>query len=343
MSSPRKGQKRILETLRTASVSEPQPIRVLVVGVDFHESGIIELLGRHEQINFEVLSAGSSRECIEAMPQHRPDTLLLGDRLSGDERLELVRQVVGPVDAPPTILLTGPGDDQVSAEAMACGAYACVRKDSADYLTLGRTIHRLLVTYHLEEEERRLCSEVERLTVADELTGLQSRQHLEIMLDSECRRARRYGTQMSFLVIDVDGFELRADRYGGSEADQILRRIANLLSNSVRDTDVLGRHDGDEFWLLMPETGVDGAMQLAERLRFAVAAERLKQGESSEPITVSVGVFAPSCEQELQPEVVVERARAALEEAKASGENRVCAASWRAKGAEQFRRPWGES
>ena len=327
MFSRRTGQKRALEALRAASVREPETVRVLLVGADAHRSGIAELLDKHERINFEVLSVDTTVKCLEALREERLDLLLVDDNLPSEERLNLVRRVAQDTDSPLVVLLIGDRDERVAAEAMNCGAYDCVRKNSTDYLALGRTVHHLLVSYHQEEEERRLRGEVERLTVIDSVTGLHNRRHLEEALDSECRRAQRYGTKMSFLMIDVDDFKLSCDLHGRRVGDDILKQVATLLRKSVRTTDLLAHYDGDRFCVLLPETSHEGAMQMAERLRFAIAAERLVAGKGSEPMTVSLGVFTPKREDDLQPEVIVDRAQVALNEAKASGKNWVCGIS----------------
>jgi len=327
MFSRRTGQKRTLDALRAASAREPETIRVLLVGADAHRSGIAELLNKHERIDFEVLSVDTTVKCLEALDQERLDLLLVDDNLPSEERLNLVRRVAQATDSLPVVLLTSDRDERVVAGAMNRAAYDCVRKDSTDYLALGRTVHHLLISYHQEEEERRLRGEVERLTVIDTVTGLHNRRYLEEALDRECRRAQRYGTKMSFMIIDVDDFKPCCDLHGRRVGEDVLKQVAALLRKSVRATDLLAHYDGDKFCVLLPETSHEGAMQTAERLRFAIAAERLVAGKGSEPMTVSLGVFTPKREDDLQPEVMVDRAQVALNEAKASGKNRVCGIS----------------
>jgi diguanylate cyclase (GGDEF)-like protein len=125
-------------------------------------------------------------------------------------------------------------------------------------------------------------------------------------------------------MIDIDGFKLCNDRYGHLTGDDVLRQVAALTRDSVRDTDVVARYGGEEFCVLLPETSCEGAMKLAERIRAALAAQPLSVGEQPVSITVSIGVWGSSNSEELEPDTVLGYADAALMEAKAAGKNRVC-------------------
>lgn len=104
----------------------------------------------------------------------------------------------------------------------------------------------------------------------------------------------------------------------------MLRQVAALIRDSVRDTDILARHGGEEFCVLLPGTPCEGAMQLAERSRAAFAAQPVSVGEQLVSITVSIGVSGSSDSKDLEPDTVLGHADAALIEAKAAGKNRVC-------------------
>jgi len=125
-------------------------------------------------------------------------------------------------------------------------------------------------------------------------------------------------------MIDIDGFKACNDRYGHLTGDEVLRQVAALIRDSVRDTDIVARYGGEEFCVLLPETPCEGAMQLAERIRAAFAAQSLSVGEQLVSITVSIGVWGSSDSEDLEPDTVLGYADAALLEAKAAGKNRVC-------------------
>jgi diguanylate cyclase (GGDEF)-like protein/PAS domain S-box-containing protein len=173
-------------------------------------------------------------------------------------------------------------------------------------------------------EEKRLRDELQMLATTDPLTELYNRRYLAESLEKECRRASRYGRPLSCLMIDIDGFKLCNDRYGHLTGDDVLRQVAALTRDSVRDTDVVARYGGEEFCVLLPETSCEGAMELAERIRAALAAQPLSVGEQPVSITVSIGVWGSSDKEELEPQTILGYADAALLEAKAAGKNRVC-------------------
>ena len=172
-------------------------------------------------------------------------------------------------------------------------------------------------------QEKRLSEEVRRLKGRDELTGLHNRHYLTQSLETEWRRARRYGRALSCLMIDIDDFEAFNDSNGRAAGDALLRQIAELVRDSVRDTDVVARYTGGDICVLMPETPLGGAMTTAERLRFAIAALRFVADGRSVPITVSIGVFTHAETSRTGPDTLLDYAEAALRKAKATGKNRV--------------------
>ena len=179
----------------------------------------------------------------------------------------------------------------------------------------------------LTEELRVKNEELSVLALTDPLTGLHNRRYLAESLESECLRARRYGRTLSCLMIDVDEFKQWNDLLGHLAGDELLRRVAELIRDLSRTSDVVGRHGGDEFCVLLPETDPEGARRLAERIRGAVSSTHLLRQQRHGPVTISVGVYTASSNADLQPDAVLCGADAALRQAKAAGKNRVAVAA----------------
>lgn len=164
--------------------------------------------------------------------------------------------------------------------------------------------------------------EAEHLARFDALTGVLSRRALLEALDDEVERARRHDSALSCLMIDLDCFKSINDTYGHQFGDEVLHRIAQVISEHCRTNDHLGRYGGEEFLLILPETRIDGAIAFAERLRLAVADTRLNSAE--ERITLSIGV-TEWCRDVSSTRTLIADADRALLDAKAAGRNHVVA------------------
>ncbi len=172
-------------------------------------------------------------------------------------------------------------------------------------------------------ENARLHGMVERQALVDGLTGLANRRAAADALHREAARAERLQTPLSVVLADLDGFKDVNDEYGHAVGDEVLRAFAEVLRETVRESDVAGRWGGEEFLLMLPGADLGGAMQLAERVRMGLAARRI----SSAPdlcLTASFGVAEYSGES--NSEELVAAADSALYEAKRAGKDRVVSA-----------------
>lgn len=160
--------------------------------------------------------------------------------------------------------------------------------------------------------------ELEELSITDQLTGLYNRRHLGQALTTECERARRHGHPVSLLLLDIDHFKAYNDSHGHLAGDEVLRRVGQLLRETVRTGDCAARYGGEEFVVVLPNTGTDGAVDLAERLRQRMREEAFEGGT----VTASVGV-TQSPTKGFTPESLIAAADEALYRAKREGRDRV--------------------
>lgn len=171
----------------------------------------------------------------------------------------------------------------------------------------------------------------ERLSVTDKLTGLLNRRRFDEALPDEALRAERYKHPLALVILDVDHFKRYNDRHGHPRGDGVLRQMGKVLVRTKRSTDMAFRYGGEEFCLLLPETGLGEAKELAERVRLAVEREDFL-GEHTQPgarLTASFGVAALAPGEE--PRALVQRADDALYRAKEHGRNRVEVSEERAR------------
>lgn len=162
-----------------------------------------------------------------------------------------------------------------------------------------------------------------RQTLIDDLTRLYNVRYLYQTLEGEIRRARRYGSAVSVVFMDLDGFKLVNDAYGHRAGSATLTEVAQVIARSVRDSDFVARYGGDEFVLMLPETSAKRALQMAERVRLRIAAHRFKGGVGADIyLTASFGV-ASFPEHATHAEKLIELADAAMYEAKQRDKNNV--------------------
>jgi two-component system cell cycle response regulator len=163
---------------------------------------------------------------------------------------------------------------------------------------LGRTVDRL-----------------DELATSDALTGLHNRRHFDSRLQQELARARRYGTELSLLLVDLDGLKPLNDRHGHEAGDEALKMIARALNATCRTTDIVARVGGDEFAVLAPFTSAAVAVELADRVRAKISATALPWGH----VTASIGIADVVQTEASHPEALLAAADRALYEAKAAG------------------------
>jgi diguanylate cyclase (GGDEF)-like protein len=165
--------------------------------------------------------------------------------------------------------------------------------------------------------------QVEARATHDRLTGIPNRETLLAILGSEVERAGRHYKPLSVAFIDIDRFKPINDTYGHNAGDAVLRQVARLIADGVRVNDTFGRYGGEEFMLILPETTPEDAHGLAEELRALVMHEPLRiAGDQDVNITISIGV-AGGRGSELQLDMIVDRADAAMYAAKSLGRNRT--------------------
>ena len=164
------------------------------------------------------------------------------------------------------------------------------------------------------------------LAVTDQLTGLHNRRYMTGQLGALVTRAARGGDPVSALMIDIDHFKKINDSFGHDIGDEVLREFAVRLASNVRAVDLPVRYGGEEFTVIMPDTKIEDAQRIAERIRLHVAGSpfRVSNGEDLLMVTISIGVAATLGADDTA-EALIKRADEAVYEAKAAGRNTVIA------------------
>ena len=174
---------------------------------------------------------------------------------------------------------------------------------------------------------------VSEQAVRDELTGLANSRRFRELVEKEAERAERFGHQLSLVLLDIDNFKQVNDTYGHLQGDEVLRVLGRILAEESRGIDEPARYGGEEFVVALPETGREGAMELAERVRTRLEGTPISgvDGSGDISVTASVGVATlPDAATDTRELIAV--ADAALYEAKRSGKNRTVCAPYSAEG-----------
>ena len=161
-------------------------------------------------------------------------------------------------------------------------------------------------------------TQLEKLFVTDKLTGLYNRHKLDDTLISELIRFKRYQTPLSIIIMDIDFFKLVNDTYGHQVGDEVLKDVANLSKNAIRSSDILGRWGGEEFFIICPETDLEGTYILAEKLRSILESHEFVNVGNK---TASFGVTTATIDVSVND--LIAQADDALYKAKSKGRNRV--------------------
>lgn len=189
------------------------------------------------------------------------------------------------------------------------------------YAFMGAVVVLLYATAFAKSElsrERAIAEAMSQLALTDQLTGTSNRRKLYMDLQRGIGSVKRHGRPLSVILFDLDHFKLINDSHGHDRGDDILREVVRTISPLLRTTDHFGRWGGEEFILVAPETNLEQASDLAERLRLAIAEINLEQASE---VTASFGIAEYDFDD--SPEPLIKRADEALYNAKAAGRNRV--------------------
>jgi diguanylate cyclase (GGDEF)-like protein len=188
-----------------------------------------------------------------------------------------------------------------------------------DLIKIGATIFKFLSG---SNAERAYFEEIYRVMTVDGLTGAYNKRYLDETLDREVARSRRYGRDLSLVLLDLDHFKEVNDAHGHLGGDAVLSAVCHAIAAEIREEDVLARYGGEEFVVLLPETDREHALLLAEKLRAIVAAQEVAVDDGLVTVTVSLGVATLEPDRDTA-EALLRWADERLYEAKRAGRNCV--------------------
>jgi two-component system, cell cycle response regulator len=303
--------------------------RILIV--DDHEDNVELLRARLESWGFETLSATDGAEALAVIEEKLPDLVLLDIMMPKIDGIEVARRVKNNPDLPfiPIIMQTALDSTENKVEGLEAGADDYITKP-IDFPELKARVKSMLRIKRLQEEieerERELMEANERLrymSQTDVLTGLDNRRHIETRIEEMFEHAKRLNEPFACVMVDLDKFKSVNDEYGHQAGDAVLRQLAKILKNEVREIDHAGRYGGEEFILLLTGTVLDAAVTFAERVRKAIESHTFTIENGTLQRTASFGVAAWPHPKVTSCDGLVRAADDALYVAKETGRNRV--------------------
>lgn len=178
-----------------------------------------------------------------------------------------------------------------------------------------------MATLNAEKELQHTNKKLEDLATTDSLTGLLNRRTMMAMIETEASRINRNGNTFALILADIDNFKLVNDQHGHETGDQVLNEVSNLLKKSLRTHDQIARWGGEEFLILLPETDLQTAGKVAERLRGIIERNQTQSTETTIPVTITFGVSSFTTEAKIS--MCINLADKALYKGKLQGKNCV--------------------
>lgn len=295
-------------------VEDSQTVKAMLVK---NLSDTYDLIEAHDgEEAWEMLCADPTIDVIITdinMPRMTGHQLLVKIRKSGDKRMAEL----------PVIVMTT-GDDKVDKNlAFLNGANDFLMKpiDAMELQARVRVHHTLASTIRELERNRKALAEQ---ATTDPLTKLKNRRAFFQQGDQNIALSKRYKTELSVLILDVDHFKKVNDQHGHQAGDEALVIVANVLNSVVRTGDMVARIGGEEFVALLPETNRLGAAVLADRIRAAIERTEFHYAGKPVPLTVSIGMASLGAESVDSLEELMGIADRRLYLAKNNGRNRIC-------------------
>jgi two-component system, cell cycle response regulator len=307
--------------------------RILVV--DDHPDNVEIILARLESRGYQVETATNGQEALACVQANPPHLVLLDVMMPLMDGYEVARRIKGDPDLPfiPIILVTARDSTEDKVEGLDAGAEDYLTKP-VNFPELEARVRSMLRIKRLQDELDEKNRELEdanrrlkKLSITDGLTGLFNHRHMQELLREEFERSKRSSDPVGVVMLDLDRFKQVNDTYGHPTGDIILFETAEILRETAREIDMLGRYGGEEFMVILPGSDEEAAARFAERVREHVADHLFRDGATEVRMTVSSGVAALPAARAESPSALLKQADEALYRAKGGGRNRVVRAS----------------
>jgi len=274
---------------------------------------------------YSVTLAPGGEEALSIMDKASFDLVLSDMVMEGMDGLALLKTVNQKFPKTIFMIITGYGSLASAIESLRLGAFDYLLKPCTNKELKQRIQRGLKEWRHLRKAENQ-ARKLEQMAITDGLTSLYSRSYFMESLNREFKHHLRYGTPLSFMMIDIDYFKKVNDEYGHQVGDEVLVRVAAKFRKIIRETDIIGRYGGEEFAVIQPRTDLKGACKTASRILWDVENDNTlctPTDSTPQKITVSIGIASCKVHKIKTASSLIEAADKALYNAKRGGRNRA--------------------
>ncbi|KGP73592.1 diguanylate cyclase [Pontibacillus yanchengensis] len=300
------------EAVKEAHQEKVDPSTPLILVVE-DDIDMMSFLKDHLEEHYTVLVAASVQKAVSIFYNQKPDYVIVDIYLGEETGFELLQQIVQKArkNLIPTMLISADNSMETRAKAYESGAFDFLQKPIQAPELVAIVGNRL-----------RYKSIFTQQILIDELTGAYNRRFLQDEIERQWSDFNRTRSLFSVAMIDIDRFKSVNDTYGHDTGDVILQGLSSTIMRDKRNSDLFIRYGGEEFTLIMPDTNVEEAEVLLERLRLSFESQRYEAGQTEIACTFSAGVTTVQ-NQTATPEDLLKEADIALYQAKEKGRNQV--------------------
>jgi len=270
--------------------------------------------------NYKVKTASNAQEALDVLTLFHANIVITDIMMQGMDGLELTKKIKAKYHAD-VMVMTGYSAEYSYEEAVRAGASDFIFKPFK-FEELELRISRVLREAEIKQERIDLLKKLEKLAITDALTKLYNSRHFFSEIKTEIMRNKRYSRSLSLLILDIDFFKIYNDNWGHVEGDRVLMAIGKTIKSCMRSMDTAYRYGGEEFAILLPETGIDEACVVGTRIKQHIS-NLIFEPEPGKEQSINVSIGATELVGEEDYKTFIKRADKALYKSKGSGRNKL--------------------
>jgi two-component system cell cycle response regulator len=270
--------------------------------------------------NYKVKSAANAQQALDILQIFNADIVITDITMQGMDGLELTKKIKSKYHAD-VMVMTGYSAEYSYEEAVKAGASDFIFKPFK-FEELELRISRVLRESEIKQERVNLLKKLEKLAITDALTKLYNSRHFFSEIKTEIMRNKRYSRDLSLLILDIDFFKKYNDNWGHVEGDRVLMEIGKTIKSCMRSMDTAYRYGGEEFAIILPETGIEEACVVGTRIKDTIS-DLIFEPEFGEKQSIKISIGVTELIDGEDYKTFIKRADKALYKSKDTGRDKL--------------------